>query len=168
MIRPLPIMFFASVVVAAYGLTRPQSPIAQTAALSGRPYIIDGDTIAIGETHIRLFGIDAPETDQFCTDADGKPYRCGLLATAVLEEEIAGRAVDCTPMGTDRYGRTVAICDVAGRDLGDVMVRRGYAIDYERYDPEGRYAEAQIEAKEARRGMWAGAFMEPEAWRHRR
>ena len=30
--------------------------------------IIDGDTIIINEKKVRLFGIDAPETNQYCFD----------------------------------------------------------------------------------------------------
>ena len=30
--------------------------------------IIDGDTIIFNEKKIRLFGIDAPETNQYCFD----------------------------------------------------------------------------------------------------
>ena len=41
------------------------------ADVTGVPRIVDGDTIAIGETKIRLEGIDAPETDQLCFDAKG-------------------------------------------------------------------------------------------------
>ena len=138
----------------------------QAASLSGAAYVIDGDTIKLGEVHVRLFGIDAPETDQPCTDAQGSTYRCGLLATSVLEEEIGGRPVTCFPLDTDRYGRTVATCEVSGRDLGDAMVRRGYAVDFTRYSG-GRYATAQLEARAARRGIWQGQFLEPEQWRHR-
>src|SRR3954453_20764656 len=34
--------------------------------VTGIPRIVDGDTVAIGQTKIRLEGIDAPETDQLC------------------------------------------------------------------------------------------------------
>ena len=36
---------------------------AQAADLTGVPRIVDGDTLAIGATKVRLEGIDAPETD---------------------------------------------------------------------------------------------------------
>jgi hypothetical protein len=40
--------------------------IAQAADLSGVPRIVDGATLTIGATKVRLQGIDAPETDQIC------------------------------------------------------------------------------------------------------
>ena len=35
--------------------------------LTGIPIVINGDTIRIGNTRIRLYGIDAPEVRQDCT-----------------------------------------------------------------------------------------------------
>jgi len=164
MIRPLSLLLLASGVVAVYGFARTPSPtIAQTDTLSGLADVIDGDTIRIDDVYVRLFGIDAPESEQTCKDRQGELYRCGLLATAVLEEEVGGRSVTCFPIETDHYDRTVATCEVAGRDLGDAMVRRGYAIAYLRYS--SKYEDAEIEARTAKRGIWQGAFQEPERWR---
>ena len=44
------------------------------------PDIVDADTIWAATTKIRLGGIDAPETDQVCLDADGKTWDCGIEA----------------------------------------------------------------------------------------
>ncbi|MCF6306034.1 MAG: hypothetical protein L3J33_11770 [Rhodobacteraceae bacterium] len=41
----------------------PLPPIPDSLTLTGRAYVIDGDTIKIGKTKIRLAGIDAPEID---------------------------------------------------------------------------------------------------------
>jgi endonuclease YncB( thermonuclease family) len=35
---------------------------------------IDGDTLKSGDTEVRLYGIDAPELYQTCTDATGKEW----------------------------------------------------------------------------------------------
>ena len=45
---------------------------AAMADITGKPRIIDGDTIEIAGEHIRLHGIDAPEAKQTCTDQSGK------------------------------------------------------------------------------------------------
>ena len=38
--------------------------------LTGQASIIDGDTLEIHGTRIRLWGIDAPESGQLCRDQD--------------------------------------------------------------------------------------------------
>src|SRR5262245_10467131 len=47
-----------------------------TADVIGVPRILDGDTVEINGVKIRLQGIDAPETDQLCVDADGQRWTC--------------------------------------------------------------------------------------------
>jgi endonuclease YncB( thermonuclease family) len=132
--------------------------------LSGHPRVIDGDTIAIGSTHIRLFGIDAPESKQTCTDDIGLRYWCGTVATAALSEEIGRATVDCRKVDTDRYGRVVAMCMVDGRDLGAEMVRHGWATEYREYS-QGLYDDDEAAARAAKRGIWRGEFEEPARWR---
>ena len=41
------------------------------ADITGKPRIIDGDTLQISNTKIRLHGIDAPEMRQTCTTSKG-------------------------------------------------------------------------------------------------
>jgi endonuclease YncB( thermonuclease family) len=69
--------------------------------IAGKVRVIDGDTIDIRGTHIRLLGIDAPEADQTCTDAGNRAWRCGQAATRVLIERIAGRSLKCETSGFD-------------------------------------------------------------------
>lgn len=137
-------------------------------SLTGAARVIDGDTLVVNGVHIRLYGIDAPEQDQPCNDAQGFPYRCGLIATGKMQTLLSDRTVTCQPLDVDRYGRTVAACSASGVDLGDFMVRSGWAVDYTRYDADGRYKEAEDEARAAHRGIFQGPFMQPEQWRHRR
>ena len=63
--------------VLLFGSTR-----AYGADLTGVPRIVDGDTLAIGSTKFRLQGIDAPETDQFCLNANGDHWTCGIWLCA--------------------------------------------------------------------------------------
>ena len=53
--------------------------------LAGQASVIDGDTLEIHGTRIRVFGIDAPESDQLCRDEDSNLYRCGQKAAAQNE-----------------------------------------------------------------------------------
>lgn len=128
--------------------------------LVGQASIIDGDTLEVHGTRIRLWGVDAPESDQLCRGADSNLYRCGAKAANDLNSFIARRPVSCTPVGEDQYRRTVAICSVGGADLGEWLVRNGLALDWPHYS-KGKYASAQRDADRSGRGMWAGSYVEP-------
>lgn len=130
----------------------------------GQASIIDGDTLEIHGTRIRLWGIDAPESSQLCRGDDSLLYRCGAKVANELDTFIARRPVSCLPVSLDRYGRTVATCLVGDVDLGDWLVRHGIALDWPRYS-KGRYAEAQRDAERAGRGIWTGSYVAP--WLYR-
>src|ERR1700726_1359134 len=49
--------------------------------LAGQASIIDGYTLEIHGTRIRLWGIDAPESNQLCRDDESLQYRCGATHT---------------------------------------------------------------------------------------
>lgn len=140
---------------------------ASAADLSGVADVIDGDTLALrGErTRVRLYGIDTPEGQQTCDDATGKRYLCGSRAADALAS-LVGRngRVACDVIERDRYGRSVAVCQANSRELNGELVRQGWALEYQQYS-DGRYADEQREAQSAKRGLWAGAFIEPRRWR---
>ena len=69
--------------------------------LIGQASTIDGDTLEIHGTRIRLWGIDAPESTQLCRGEDGLQFRCGAKAANDLDAFIARRPVSCMP-DTDR------------------------------------------------------------------
>ncbi|WP_244626627.1 thermonuclease family protein [Bradyrhizobium ivorense] len=131
---------------------------------AGQASVIDGDTIEIRGTRVRLFGIDAPEHDQLCRDQRGGSYRCGQVAANALAEFTGRQTVACVEVDRDRYGRSVAVCSAGKIDLADWLVRRGLAVDWPRYS-KGAYASAEAEARGQQRGMWGGRFVEP--WRYR-
>jgi endonuclease YncB( thermonuclease family) len=164
--RPNIVISLYTVILAGLGavaISHPPRP-----PLTGPASVIDGDTIIIHGSHIRLAAIDAPESDQLCRDAEGVSYACGTVASAYLKYLIGDQEVRCVQKDTDRYGRVVARCSVGKHDLGEAMVRQGYAIDYRRYDRARRYEDAEVDARRAKRGIWQGAFTEPEEWRRRR
>src|SRR4051812_43602930 len=79
--------------------------------------LADGDTIEIRGLRIRLWGIDAPESDQLCRGSDSLPYRCGSAAALALADRIGRSLVTCEMRAIDRYKRKVAICVATGVDL---------------------------------------------------
>ncbi|WP_336488279.1 thermonuclease family protein [Methylobacterium nigriterrae] len=134
--------------------------------ISGRASVTDGDTLVIRNTKIRLHGIDAPESAQVCQDAAGKDYRCGQKAALALADKIGEATVSCEPRDTDRYGRTVAVCQMGSENLNAWMVSEGHAIAYRRYSED--YVQAEGAARTRKRGIWAGTFEPPSDWRRAR
>jgi endonuclease YncB( thermonuclease family) len=131
--------------------------------LSGRATVIDGDTIDISGTHVRLEGIDSPEASQSCARKWTGTWSCGAAATKALSRLIAGRRVECEARGHDKYGRTLGICFVDGRDINAEMVRTGLAWAFVKYSTT--YVEAEAEARALKVGIWQSET-EP-AWAYR-
>ena len=121
--------------------------------------VVDGDTLRVDGVTYRLWGIDAPESGQPC--ADGWP--AGQAATEHLRALIGDRQVSFEPKTLDRYGRTVAVCHVDGRDLGADMVADGHAWAFVRNSRD--YLDEEREAAAVRAGIH-GHICEP-AWRWR-
>ena len=136
---------------------------ATAAPHSGIARAIDGDSLMVGTTEVRLFGIDAPELSQACSRG-GQPWACGSAAANQLAKLMAGKQVSCEPVGRDRYGRTLARCTAGAADVNRVMVASGYAVAFRRYSFD--YVSAEESAKAYKRGIWSGTFEMPSSVRH--
>ena len=132
--------------------------------ITGQASVVDGDTIKILGTRIRLFGIDAPEGGQTCT-VQGKATPCGRRAAFALAGKIGRQVVECRPKDEDRYGRVVAVCSVGGEDVNAWMVAQGWALAYLDYSHD--YVGQERSASKAKLGMWQGEFERPWEWRRR-
>jgi endonuclease YncB( thermonuclease family) len=130
---------------------------------SGYARSIDGDSLYVGETEVRLFGIDAPEWTQTCTKG-GQSWACGEAAADHLSKLVSGKKAYCEKVDIDEHGRTVARCQAGGVDLNRTMVVSGYATAYRHYSAD--YVPAEEQAKAAKLGIWAGTFKTPSDYRH--
>lgn len=137
-------------------------PVASGAAPNGTVRVIDADTIDVGGTRVRLFGIDAPEMGQPCR-ADGRRLDCGAWARDVVAEAFEGAYARCTTRDTDRYGRAVAQCTIDGRDMGQMIVASGLAWAYRRYSDI--YDLDEKGAAVAQRGLWSVDIALPSDYR---
>jgi micrococcal nuclease len=117
--------------------------------------VVDGDTLELdnGKT-VRLIGIDTPEV-YGGTDCGGPQ------ASAFMERIASGRRVsvytDPTQDRYDRYGRLLAYLEADGMDLGQAVLRSGWAQVYVYDQPFQRLASYRRAAQAARggdRGIW--------------
>jgi len=132
---------------------------------AGTARAVDGDSLALGDTRVRLAGIDAPELSQTCGAADAL-WPCGRAAQDHLADLVRGRAVECAGEGHDAYARLIAACTVvqptgAPLDLAGALVEAGLAVARDR----SGYGAREADARRAGRGIWSGAFARPEDWR---
>lgn len=129
--------------------------------VEGRPRLVDGDSLFIGTTELRMQGIDAPEGRQTCT-REGREWACGDEARRTLQRLVAGQPIRCDVHSTDRHGRGLATCfSATGDNLNARMVEEGFAVAF------GAYEREEASARAARRGLWASQFDRPQDWRRR-
>ncbi|MCK0126254.1 thermonuclease family protein [Gelidibacter sp. F2691] len=104
--------------------------------LRGKAWVIDGDTIVVSKTKVRLAGIDAPELDQ--------PW--GQKSKWEMVKICKGKTIDVELTGETTYDRLVGTCFLEdGTDIGAELIKAGLALDgghfshgkYRHLEPEG-------------------------------
>ncbi len=132
-----------------------------------RPRVIDGNTLELAGVRLRLYGIDAPETDQTCR-AETRTWNCGIEARWATINRIGQNWVACRARGRDPGGALAAVCylgGIGGPELNSWLVAQGWALAYR---PESRdYVGDEAAARQAGRGIWRGEFVAPWIWRQR-
>lgn len=135
------------------------------ATLTGKVVsVADGDTITIltpdkEQVKIRLVEIDAPEKDQ--------PY--GQKSKQSLSDLVFGKDVSVEWDKTDKYKRTLGHVFVGDTDVNLQQVKNGAAWAYTQYLTDDRIKQAEMEARNAKAGLWAlqaDQVMPPWEWRH--
>lgn len=135
------------------------------AEITGVARVIDGDTVQVVNTRIRLQGMDAPETDQVCLNQQGERWACGISARDELIRHAGAGPWTCRGTAKDRFGRLIATCEVNGENIQKWTVRNGWALSFVRFSHV--YDAEEAEARAAGVGLWSGAFIAPWDWRNR-
>ncbi len=129
---PLTLIVMLAITVIVLVAYDPDDSGDQTEAVVGK--VIDGDTLYVGSTKIRLEGIAAPELDEPL----GPEARDFLTAVAL------GRTAKCELTGDLSFDRQVAVCRIDARDLGKLIVEAGFARDCPHFSG-GRYEAFEAE-----------------------
>jgi micrococcal nuclease len=143
---------------------------ALAADLRGRvEWIYDGDTIEVaGVGKVRLLGIDTPEReesgrDRFFVKLGGNGKLLRRIAGHALRfniDSVKGKEVRLTldHEVRDAYGRLLAYVVLPdGRLLNRLLLEKGYAVVYRRFDFELKedFLEAEEGARRRKAGLWA-------------
>ncbi|KJS02668.1 MAG: hypothetical protein VR65_04860 [Desulfobulbaceae bacterium BRH_c16a] len=115
--------------------------------------VADGDTITIltsnkEQIKLRLSGVDTPEGGQ----------AWGQKAKAFTSSMVKGKQVRVEPKTIDRYGRTVAIVFVNGKNLNEQIVAYGHGWVYRNYCKASycdNWLKLEATARDAQVGLWA-------------
>jgi len=141
--------------------------------------ITDGDTVHLTtpeqtKLKVRLYGIDAPETDKINNHTGriskpGQPY--GEESMNALANKIMDKKVKVDILDIDKYRRMVGMIYLDNRNINLEMIREGYAeafIEYLKEPYKSEFLKVEREARTAKKGIWSlPAYERPRAFRKR-
>lgn len=140
--------------------------------------VSDGDTINVTDLQgtklkIRLYGIDAPETEKSNQKTgriskQGQPY--GDEAWKALGAKVYSKRVKVEVIDIDRYKRAVSVILLEGRNINKEMIAEGWAWAYQQYldrPNASEYIQAENQARDKRLGLWQQSNPQP-PWEFRR
>ena len=118
--------------------------------------VIDGDSLEVSHADraltIRLHGVDAPEISQ--------PY--GRIAMVAVFRQVFGKIVRIESHGLDSHGRTIGKVYLPDDTLlNEEMVRLGLAWSYCKYSHDEGFRQLELEAREAKLGLWKDTEASP-------
>jgi len=127
--------------------------------------VTDGDTVHLTtpeqtKLKVRLYGIDAPETDKI----DHKTGKVNIIgqplgeSSKTLESKIMGKKVKVDILDIDKYRRMVGMIYLDDRNINLEMIREGYAeafIEYLKEPYRSEFLKMEKEARSMKRGIWS-------------
>lgn len=125
--------------------------------------VIDGDTIELESgVKIRYLMVDTPEISNGgdCYGDNARQYNSDLVLGKTVQLSFDEQC-------TDQYGRSLAYVSVDGKEVNSLLVRNGYACVLF-IPPNGQsrvdeFNALQLDAKNARRGLWSACNPLPPA-----
>ncbi len=110
--------------------------------------VVDGGTLRLRDTVVRLKGVGAPARGQACGTGAAR-FDCGASASQALAALVHGHVVTCQLAGRDIAGFPEARCEAGGTDINRALVAGGWA----RSDA-AEFAEVEAIARSSRLGLW--------------
>lgn len=114
--------------------------------------VVDGDTLRLRDTVIRLRGVTAPARGGGCGARAGGDVDCGRAATVILAGLVSHDPVECRLDGRDDDGRALGMCRSGGVEINSAVVESGWAVAS---PDQPALDQAERSARAHRRGLWA-------------
>jgi micrococcal nuclease len=154
--RPLPSTAVPTATATAAGpLTRPAGVDGPLPVVD----VVDGDTVKVPGTTVRLIGVDTPETVDPRVPVQCFGREASARAHALLDGARVWLEYDATQGRRDRYGRTLAYLWLAdGRLYNETIIAEGFAHEYTfavPYRYRDAFRAAERSARDAGRGLWS-------------
>ncbi len=137
---------------------RPPAPALTLTADATQVTVVDGDTLRLRDTVVRLLGVAAPARGTGCGEASGAPVDCGGRASVILAGLVSHGRTECRLDGRDASGRPLGLCRSGGVEINRAVVESGWATA-EPDQPALGLAEQAAQAQ--RRGLWAKGIAHP-------
>jgi len=102
---------------------------------AGETRVIDGDTVMVDDTRIRLKGLSCAELKT--------PLGQSQKLILITHFNSASR-INCTLTGEKTYNREVGWCSLDDTDIGALMIETAGCQPCRRYDSDGRYSRFPI------------------------
>jgi micrococcal nuclease len=110
--------------------------------------VIDGDTYEVllngKKQPIRLMNVDAPELKQ----------AFGAAVKDSVSHLLKNKTVEISALKLDLYGRLLVQINIQGKALDSLLVAKGWAWCYEKYNTNETLPPLQIMAIAKRKGLW--------------
>lgn len=137
---------------------RPLPAVLMLAADAPQVSVVDGDTLRLRDTVVRLLGVAAPARGTGCGQGSGAPVDCGSRASVILAGLVSHGRTECRLDGHDASGRPLGLCRSGGVEINRAVVESGWAAA----EPDQPSLDAAEHAAQAqRRGLWAAGIARP-------
>lgn len=124
--------------------------------ITGSGVVVDGSALDIKSNRIRIWGIDTPERGAWCY-RNGRRWKPADDAAGALRRCLQGKTVTCRVQNIERAWfrrkHTSECWTEDGQDVGECMIRGGWATDYTCFS-DGYYRDLETEAKNKGLGLW--------------
>jgi endonuclease YncB( thermonuclease family) len=135
---------------------QPPGALSKGDLITGSASVVDGSSLDIKSNRIGLWGIDTPERGAWCY-SNGRRWKPQDDSARALRRCVQGKTVTCRVQKVERSWfrrRHTSECWTDdGLDVGECMIRAGWATDYTCFS-DGYYRDLETEAKNKGAGLW--------------